>query len=61
MIRTLHNVLPIDFFVCHFQTAKRTYVQLDCSQSVNCIPSRESAVHVVEVAANSNAVSWLEL
>lgn len=41
---------------CALQTPKKTYVQLDCSQSVNCITSRESAVHVLEVAANSSSV-----
>lgn len=32
-------------------------MQLDCSQSVNCICSRESMVHVVEVEAHSSSVS----
>lgn len=40
------------------QSSKKTYVQLDCSQSVNCITSRESTVHVIEVAANSGSVSY---
>ena len=33
-------------------------MQLDCSQSENCIMSRNSAVHVMKVAANSSFVSF---
>lgn len=45
------------YLSCLFvQSDKNALVQLDCTQSTNCVYSRDSPIHVLHVAANSVVV-----